>query len=832
MSQNLSRRSFIKGLAAGAVGLAATGALHMPAAHAEGPSIGFIPGSYTSVQSTPYATVEVKCSFTENALTEVSYEVLKTSDADYFTPFANPLKSYCERIVEAGTTEGVDGVTGASLSSKAIRDGVNACKIQALGLTIPTGAKAPVLNPQEEGFTSFDGDLAEVLSPIQLGGMTIENRVVKSAGSPSPWADVDGSKHASFRELYGTMSQNGVGLILLAGGAIRNNGILPDGLEVEDLDAALADAAELVAIVHEGGAKLGYQMCFGGLAPTVPDSVINETPVEDLDAYIERVGTSAARAKSVGFDCIEIKGASADALNGFLTRRVNKREDDYGPQSIENRTRLFRRMIEKIKEVNGADFPVGALINGVEENDLYLGDNELFITIEEAKEIAKALVEAGADWIQLRVGATGQEMNIWAPDVQHIVKDANGLTGYGTFFDYSQHFEGMLDGSHSGFASFLPMVKAIKEAVDVPVGCAAYMDLRVGPDYLNDAIARGDLDLVFMNRPLNCDPELVQKLAEHRREDVIPCMKCMHCHDSNSTGKRYPSTCRMNPNTNHSFTEVMPEGGKPLPAETPRKVMVIGAGPAGMEAARVAAERGHSVSLYDNSDKLGGLLPFARGVKGDHEHFDDYLTYMAHQLDKNGVDIHLFKRVDAALVKEENPDAVIVAVGGKRVSKLSGTDATPVFSPEQAFGSEDKLGDTVAILGAGVQAVDFAAYLATLGKKIVMIHSDAAVDIDKGQSGWFKKYILPYLQAKGTRIWSSAEILGLEDGGVKFVTEAGYEKTVKADSVVEFYNMVPNTELADELTAAGFEVYTVGDCADPHNIQRAVLSGNLTARKI
>ncbi len=831
MSNSISRRSFIKGLAAGAVGLAATGALHMPAAHAEGPSIGFIPGSYSSVQSTPYATVEVTCTFTENALTEVRYEVLKTSDADYFTPFANPLKSYCERIVEAGTTEGVDGVTGASLSSKAIRDGVNACKIQALGLSIPAAEKK-VLNPQDEDFTSFDGDLAEVLSPIQLGSMTIENRVVKSAGSPSPWEDVNGSKHASFRELYGTMSQNGVGLILLAGGAIRKNGILPDSLEVDDLDAALADAAELVAIVHEGGAKLGYQMCFGGLAPTVPDSVINETPVEDLDAYIERVGISAERAKSVGFDCIEIKGASADALNGFLTRRINKREDDYGPQSIENRTRLFRRMIEKIKEVNGAGFPVGALINGVEENDLYLGDNELFITIEEAKEIAKALADAGADWIQLRVGATGQEMNIWAPDVQHVVKDANGLTGYGTFFDYSQHFEGMLDGSHSGFASFLPMVKAVKEAVNVPVGCAAYMDLRVGPDYLNDAIARGDLDLVFMNRPLNCDPELVQKLAEHRREDVIPCMKCMHCHDSNSTGKRYPSTCRMNPNTNHSFTEMMPEGGKPLPAEKARKVMVIGGGPAGMEAARVAAERGHSVSLYDNSDKLGGLLPFARGVKGDHEHFDDYLTYMAHQLDKNGVDIHLFKRVDAALVKEENPDAVIVAVGGKRVSKLTSTDATPVFSPEQAFGSEDKLGDTVAILGAGVQAVDFAAYLATLGKKIVMIHADAAIDIDKGQSGWFKKYILPYLQAKGTRIWSGAEILGLEEGGVKFVTETGYEKLAACDSVVEFYNMVPNTELAEELEAAGFEVYCAGDCADPHNIQQAVLSGNLAGRKV
>ena len=831
MSKAISRKSFLKGVAASALGAAAFGSLSPAVARAEEGALAFIPGTYKSLQTTPYATVEVSCTFSETALTGVSYEVIKTTEADYFTPFGGPLSSYCERIVSAGTTEGVDAVTGASLSCKAIRDGVNECKLQALGISLPSRPNQ-VLNPQDEDFTSFDGDLGEVLSPVKLGSMTIENRVVKAAGSPSPWEDKDGSKHAAFRELYGTMSQNGVGLILLAGGAIRKNGILPDGLDVEDLDAALADAAELVSIVHEGKAKLGYQMCFGGLAPTVPDSVINETPVEELDAYIDRVGISAERAKSVGFDCIEIKGASADALNGFLSRRINKREDEYGPQSIENRTRLFCRMIEKIKEVNGEDFPVGALINGVEENDLYLGDNDGFLTIEESKEIAKALVAAGADWIQLRVGATGQEMNIWAPDVQHIVRGADGMTGYGTLFDYSQHFEGMLDGSHSGFASFLPLVKAIKEVVDVPVGCAAYMDLRVGPDYLKDAIVRGDLDLVFMNRPLNCDPAMVQKLAEGRREDVVPCMKCMHCHDNNSTGKRYPSTCRMNPNINHSFTELMPEGGELLPATESRKVMVIGAGPAGMEAARVAAERGHIVTLYDSADRLGGLIPFARGVKGDHEHFDDYLAYISHQLEKNGVEIHLHQRVDADLVKQEAPDAVILAVGGKRESRVSGAEAIPVFSPEQAFGSEEKLGDMVAILGAGVQAVDFAAYLATMGKKLVLIHDGNAEDIDKGQSGWFKKYILPYLQAKGTKIWSQAEILAVEDGGVRFKTDTGYEKTVPCDSVVEFYNMLPNMELAEELEAAGFEVHAVGDCMDPHNIQQAVLSGNLAGRVV
>ena len=833
MSNNISRRSFIKGLAAGAVGLAAGTTLRTPAAHAEGASIGFIPGTYSSVQTTPYATVEVTCTFSENALTDVSYEVLKTSQADYFTPFVNPMKSYCERIVEAGTTEGVDGVTGASLSSNAIREGVNACKVQALGLTLPAAAKAAVLNPQEEGFDSFESDLAEVFSPIQLGSMTIRNRTIKAAGSAA-WADSNGSRLPVSTELYGTMARNGVGLILFAGQVLNGVPVFPDGLEVKEgtVEEGLALAEPLITAIHDGGAKVGYQMFFGGGNPVVPDSVINDTPVEELDDFIERVGIAAERAKSIGIDCIEIKGASADALNGFMTRRVNRREDEYGPQSIENRTRLFRRMIEKIKEVNGADFPVGALINGVEENDVSLGDNDLFLTIEETKEIAKALVASGADWIQVRVGANGQEMNIWAPDVQHIVKGANGLTGYGTMFDYSQHFEGLLDGSHSGFASFLPVVKAIKEAVDVPVGCAAYMDLRVGPDYLNQAIADDELDLIFMNRPLNCDPELVRKMEEGQREDVRPCMKCMHCHDNIGTGRKYPSMCRMNATSYNSLTDVMPEGATPLPAENPRKIMVIGAGPAGMEAARVAAERGHTVSLYDNSDKMGGLVHFARGVKGNHERFDDYFTYIAHQLDKNGVDIHLFKKVDAALVKEENPDAVIVAVGGKRVSKLSGTDATPIFTPEQAFGGESKLGDTVAILGAGVQAVDFAAYLVTMGKKVVMIHEDTADNIDKGQSGWFKTYTLAYLRAKGTKIWSSAEILGLEDGGVKFVTEAGYEKTVKVDSVVEFYNMVPNTELADELTAAGFEVYSIGDCDDPHNIQRAVLSGNLTARKI
>ena len=827
----ISRRNFLKAAAASAAGLAAYGALGTTAV-AEGaaaPAL-YRPGTYTSVQKTPYASVQIACTFSETALTDVKYEVLETSDSDYFKPFANAMDEYCQRIVAAGTPEGVDAVSGATLCTTAISDGVKACTAQALGIELTAPAKS-ALNPQEEGFDAFDGDCGEVFSPIALGTMTLPNRVIKSAGS-GPWADKDGDKIPVHVELYGEMAANGVSLVILAGGSFSGTGILPDSLDVEgDVDAAIMKIRPVVEAVQAQGGKIGFQMCYGGLAPTVPDSKINESTIEDLDAFIDRVGTSAARAKQAGFDCIEIKGASADGLNGFLTRRINKREDEYGPQSIENRCRLFTRMIEKIKEVNGADFPVGALINGVEENDVLLGDNDKFTTIEEAKEIAKTLVAAGADWIQVRVGNNGQEMNIWAPDVQHIVDGADGLTGYGTMFDYSSHYEGMVDGSKSGFASFLPMVKAIKEAVSVPVGCAAYMDLRVGPDYLNDAIARGDLDLVFMNRPLNCDPALVSKMQAGDRASVRPCMKCMHCHDNNSTKKRYASSCRMNAASYNSLTDTMPEGAKLVPAASSRKVLVVGAGPAGLEATMVAAERGHAVTLCEASGSIGGLCRFARGVKGNHERFDDYFAYAAHMLEKNGVDVRLNTTVDAAMVKDLAPDAVVVAVGGARESKLTGTGAVPVLSPEQAFGASD-LGDTVAILGASVQAVDFAAYLVAQGKKVVMVHGDAYEDVDKGQSGWFRIYVLPYLTANGAKIWNGATVQGVEDGGLKITTDAGYEKLIACDSVVEFYDMVPNTALADELKDAGFEVHAVGDCDQPFNIQRAVLAGNLAARAL
>ena len=837
MTHEMTRRNFVAGVATGAAGIAALAAprgAHAGQASggegkAEGGVAALAEGSYTSTQHTPYATVDVTCTYAGGALTGVTYEVTSTSAADYFPLFESPLSEYCGAIVAQGKATGVDVVSGATYCSQAIVQGVNACTLQALGIDALSAMKN-VLNPQVSDYTSFETDCAEAFSPISLGTMELPNRFVKAAGS-SVWADASDNKIPVATELYGTMAENGVSLNLLAGGNLGGTGILPGSLEVEgDVNEALASVTPLVERVHAAGGKIGYQMCFGGLAPTVSDDVINETPIEELDAFIETVGISAARGKQVGFDCIEIKGASADALNGFLTRRVNKREDEYGSQSIENRTRLFCRMIQKVKEVNGADFPVGALINGCEENDASLGDNDLYLTVPEVQEIAKALEAAGADWIQVRVGGTGadSEMNIWAPDVQHCVRAADGLTGYGTMFDYAKHYGGYVDGSRSGFASFLPLVKAVKQSVSIPVGCAAYMDFRVGPDYLNEAIKNGELDLIFMNRPLNCDPELVAKMQEGRREDVVPCMKCMHCHDNIGSGRKYPSTCRMNATSFTSLTEALPDGAALVPAEAPRSVMVIGAGPAGLEAARVAAERGHTVDLYDAQIRIGGLLPFVRGVKGDHEHFEDYFTYMQHQLDKNGVAVHLSTTVDPGMVEEQNPDVVIVATGGARENAYAGNGA---LDPEDAFGSAT-LGQNVVILGGAVQAIDFAAHLVTEGKSVTIVNPEPEGELDRGQSGWFRGYVLSYLYSKGVKAWNGAKIENVSPAEVTITSEVGMPVTIPCDSVIDLSNMVPNMGLADELTAAGYEVHAIGDCAEPFNIQRAVSAGNLCARAL
>ena len=302
-----------------------------------------------------------------------------------------------------------------------------------------------------------------------------------------------------------------------------------------------------------------------------------------------------------------------------------------------------------------------------------VADNDSRMTIEESPLVAicQALEAAGADALELRLGTFAFHEAQFVNDGVFAGYGYDGATSFGTFFDFDSHFSGLLDGSHSGCGLIMGACRYVKQHVSIPVGGVVLMDPALAPDYFENALKEGWLDMIYMHRPVaNCDAEYANKLRENRIDEIRPCCRCLNC---------LGGLCRVNPCNNSVFTDAMPEGYEVRPANGDKNVMVIGGGPAGMEAARVAAERGYDVTLYEKNG-LGGLLDFAEMVKGKHESLGRLRNYLSHMLEVEGVAVVTGQEVDAAFVREQSPDVVIVATGGVRPElAASGSSATPVI---------------------------------------------------------------------------------------------------------------------------------------------------------
>lgn len=697
-----------------------------------------------------------------------------------------------------------------------------------------TGISEPQeLNPQDETYDAYTTDYAAIFSPIQVGHLTLKNRIIKSASGTASADKKNPTVSPNQLEGYGKIAAGGAAMIMLETSALRGMGF---GTEPTDItkEQAAEYARPLAEHIHSFDCYCCYQVSGpGGMGAPV----VNEITKEEIAAYVEVIADRALRLKEAGFDGVEIKGATTDGLNAFLTRRQNNREDEYGPQSIENRARFFVEMIEAVREACGDDFLIAILMNALEVADEPLGGDGKLTSIDEGKEFAKLFEAAGANLIQVRVGAPGSEMNNWATDMNHAGYQLDGNTGFGNFFDYEQHMDGMIEGRYSGVAGFSKLTREMKSAVKVPVGCASYMDPRTAPDLINGLVADGSVDLLFMSRPLFVDPELPNKLKEGRRDEVAPCTRCLTCHGIVSGNIALPSekpakSCRVNAWFCHNLTKDMPEGADPTPAESPKRVMVVGGGPAGMEAARIAAERGHKVTLYEKDDRLGGLVRSSMGYKSKHERLQDLIDYLTRQQELKGVTVKLSTEVTADVVKQEGPDAVIVATGGAYDSRLKAADGTPAVV-NMADGAADvgSLGERIVICGTDARAIDLALFLVANGKKVTMVHEGAEENIDKGQSGWYHVFLVKALYAKGVKIYSEAAVDGLGEGVVNITTNVGLPKALPCDTVIECWDLLPNAELADAL-GASYEVKVAGDCSGTFNIQSAIYAGNLAGRAV
>ena len=706
-----------------------------------------------------------------------------------------------------------------------------------IGKNVPAYAEdAPVvtpqeaiakLNPQDYDYRSKDTDLSHVFSPWKLGKIELSHRMVKSAAGSDT-----GNNPDEFLAYYEDFANGGVEMIWVEDFVeLYNNFQNPRKKPKETIPLK-----ELADRLHAKGAHVGYQLScmgqkFSGFDPATAaqyeSAHAEHLTLDEIHMLQEDFIAGAKYIQEQGFDAVEINAAGNNIGQAFFSRMRNYREDEYGPQSFENRARFVSEIIQGIKKECGEDFIVQVLINVIEENDVEMGDSTLSTTVEEN---CKMLEAAGADSLHLRLGPLGRHICQFASELYFTGYGIEGTTGYGTQFDFSRHWQGKLVANHSGCGLLLNIVQEVKQAVSIPCGGVTYMDPAHAPKFFDDAIAEGKLDFMMMTRSLCCEPQYVNKLREGRLDEIAPCTRCLHCHfDYDEDGKVYEH-CRVNATTQRAYREAMPEGPIPLPADGEKKVMVVGGGPAGMEAARIAAERGYDVTLYEKKGFLGGLLPFASVIKGPHENLDDLLAYLKRQQELKGVKVVTGQEVDADFIKAEAPDVVILAVGGVRdtlgLESTAGTKVVPIDAVMKA----DMVGQEVTIVGGNCQAVDMAQFLNAHGKHVTIVSPESKDKLDKGQSAWVKTFTLPMLYTRGTRLWPNAQIVGIGDGTVTIHGETGVDMTIACDTVIEAMDMLPNKAIAEGLD--GIEVYCVGDCEKPWNIAEAIAAGNLTARKI
>jgi 2,4-dienoyl-CoA reductase (NADPH2) len=694
----------------------------------------------------------------------------------------------------------------------------------------------------------------KLLEPGQIGNVRTKNRLFKT-GAGSTLGDGTGKVSARHRAFYGALARGGVGLIIMENcsffRASEAEISSDDGpfLCLDD-DKFIPPLRELNKLIHSYNCPTFLQMMTGGAteaAPGVqpisssfltPEELKDRQPyhkaylldnprspraltIEEIEAAVEKFAEGAERAEKAGFNGVELNGGNGHLINAFISRVWNRRQDKYGCQNLENRARFVVEMIHAIKKRLGQDYVVTVNFNAAEYGI------EDCTTLEEGVEFAKIFQNAGADAILGRThGYRDVSMDIVWPERVFIPEPPDPLPKD-------------LDWSRFGAGALVPIAAAIKKVVSVPVLISG----RIYPELAESVLQQGKADFIGMTRRLQADPELPNKVASGRLDDIAPCTACSHCLESNSN--RVPIVCRINAALGGEQDYII------KPAEKKKKVVVVGGGPAAMEAARVAAIRGHEVLLYEKENKLGGLLPMAALVKGTEiEDLPAIARYLENQVRKLGVQIHLGKDFTPAMVDEIKPDAIILATGGlpvvpeipgiKRRNVVAGGDLhhqlkilLKIFGPNVLRRLTKfwmPLGKRVTIIGGAIQGLELAEFLVKRGRKVTIV--DTAETLGDLMPVRNKIKMLKWLPKKGAVLMSGVKYEEITDKGLTITTKEGKRQTIEADTIVTALPLKPNNELFKALEGKNTRLYSIGDCHDPRLIIHAVADGYRVALAI
>jgi 2,4-dienoyl-CoA reductase-like NADH-dependent reductase (Old Yellow Enzyme family)/thioredoxin reductase len=636
----------------------------------------------------------------------------------------------------------------------------------------------------------------KVFEPTSIGRMQLKNRIVMPPMGTG-YAEKDGTIGQRMLDYYEARTRGGTGLIIVEGSPPGLQCARPQQVSLGD-DKFIPEWQKLADVAHKHNARIAIQLMHSTMeiwdgkavqvgpspviVPTRVMGISGEPPHEltaaEIAERVEWFASAARRAKEASFDGAEIHGAHQYLVAAFLSSATNRRKDKYGGP-VENKARFLLEILQAIREEVGPDFPVWVRLNAQEwgvENG---------VTIEETKQVVPLAVAAGSQAIHVSGYGAGSYITT-AP-----ISDTPGF--------------------------LVPMAEEVKKLTNVPVIAVGRLDLELGEKILEE----GKADLIAIGRRLLADPDLPNKVAEGKLGEVIPCIGCMECIERLAFDERGEGvTCTINPTTGREKAYQI----KPL--RKAKNVVIVGGGPAGMQAAIVAAQRGHRVTLFEKNAKLGGQLNIAAlpPFKGD---IFPWINYLVKQVEKDGVKAKLNTDVTAETVIEGNPDAVVIAIGGTpAMPGIAGIDKSNVVTARDVLSGKAKTGQNVVIIGGGMVGCETGHYLAQQGKTVTIIEILKRMANDMFPMA--RRRLMDGLRSKKVTLLTSATCEEIKKDSVQITTAEGKKETIPADTVIIAVGHKANERLYKALEGKVPEIYCIGDSAEPRRILEAVKEGYRT----
>jgi 2,4-dienoyl-CoA reductase (NADPH2) len=647
--------------------------------------------------------------------------------------------------------------------------------------------------------------LEKLFQPSKIGPMELANRIIMVAVT-TRYDFEDSNRLADF---YAARARGGAGLIIT--GALqtlfpgRKTGASRVNIHSDD---DIPKLKQWVKAIHDNGAKAAAQLAtYGywskkgaaGTAESVgPSEVVlpreNIHPLFSLAEYLppdraltleeiitiqDAIGDAAVRARRAGFDAIELQCIGGNILHRFTNPFLNNRRDAYGG-SLQNRVRMITESLANIKKKVGDDFPIICRVAGTDPVPWGL-------ELEDWKEIAMLLEKAGA----------------------------HALNVYPKWFESREPLPQICVPRNA----FVYLAEGIKQAVHIPV----ITNVRISdPVDAEQILAAGKADIIGMGRPLIADPDLPNKARQGQLDDIRFCTACCRCYDDVASDRFL--SCSVNAlagrEGQYAFT----------PVRKAKKVFISGGGPAGMEAARVAALRGHRVTLFEAKDQLGGQLHYANILPCKDE-WNSTLRYLTTQLRKLQVKLVLNKKLTAKELNEGKPDVLIVATGAvPLLPALPGIDGANVATAVDVLTGKRQTGQNVVIIGGGATGCETAELLTQKGKRVTILEMRPRMGADYGpMNRWV---VIDRLIEAGIRMETGVKAEAITARGVKVIRAGLYPEFFEADSVVLALGMVSNDATARDLADKVPAIFKIGDADKPAGFTEAIESGLRVAFQI